>query len=199
MKSDYELLYLRRQGSLEAGRDLYFIYQNEIIMEIKRFFATRFKPRDQNDCVQLAFTSLENSFHCFRDDIQCSLKTYISHVVKNRMRTLVQKEYHEKEVLWNAISLNQKISLDQTILYEDVISDNKEDYQPHIQLRIAETYANYKIESCRLLSSFEQEVIDLKLLGYSYIEIADKTGVKLKKVYNAIYRIQKKLDKPKSI
>lgn len=105
-----------------------------------------------------------------------------------------RKSVKEKNVCF---SLNSYCSEDGKVSYFDIVKDNNLEYQPDIrtvQCEQKETIEKYILENC---SCLERSVIKGHELGLKDVEIAKALQLDVKKIYNANYRIQKKMSRLK--
>ncbi len=186
-----------RQGCLVAEKmlcDWTYCYVERIVLSLHIYM------RDHNeylDVCQNSWVLCNKAMYQYRVDLNCMLKTYLAKVIKNQVYSTTRKQYLEKERFYDGA-----IALDEISLYgysnEAIVEDQKQTYQPSVQLIVKEetTYYNQQIlEQC---SPLEQQVIAWKLEGYMQWEIARYLDVDVKVVYNAMYRLQKKLGYCKS-
>ena len=66
-------------------------------------------------------------------------------------------------------------------------------------MKVKEKLLAYQRQIVKNGSQFEKQVFDYLVAGYRFDEIAEMMQVDVKKIYNAKYRIQKKLMKSKSV
>lgn len=191
---DEELLYLERQGCAEALIYLYILYERDIGILLNKTFYSKFRITDLVDCHQQASCCLEKAFLAYRNDRGCSLHTFASKSIRNRMISILNKDAKIKERFHKrSISLDQTCSQENSLYYNEVIEDVKDNFQPRSQMMVKELMMEYHHDFQERLSVFEQRVIQLRFQGYTYNEIAIELGVNIKNIYNAIYRIQRKI------
>ena len=94
------------------------------------------------------------------------------------------------------------ISLDQEIYgsnmrIENIIADQKSYNRPEYQLRLNENKSYYLNKIEKASSSLERKIFDCFMKGYKSKEIAELLNIDIRCVYNAKYRLQKKMDKSK--
>lgn len=197
--NEEELLYLSRQGCSYAREVLYELclqYVSIIICKMNY----NFYPLDKEDVAQEAFFSCLKALDKYRNDMECLLKTYLARVIKNKILSMLKKDYREKDRIYKyATYLDANISHTSQLRYDEVVADRSIEYCPQKQLLIKEEQENYQnaLQICG--SKFEKAVMEYRLQGYSEKDIAIILSVNVKKIYNAMYRLQKKLVKMKSI
>ena len=115
------------------------------------------------DSLQEMMISLSHAFEAYRIDKNTSMRTYFFYVIKSSLSTKKR------------------------------IADTKKTYRPECQLEIQ----NREQISLDILekkaSPLEKEVVYYLQLGYKFKEIAEILGVDIKCIYNAHYRLRKKV------
>lgn len=197
--NEEELLYLMRQGCPIARETLCKQYYAYITMMVRNMNITAM-PVEESDLVQEALLACFQGIDGYRPDKECLLKTFVVRIVKNKIMTVLKRFNLNKERIYNnAMSLDAPLKQEEHFRYEDIIGDSKIHYQPNRKLLVKEEvikYQNLLEEHC---SSFEQQVIYYRMEGYSHKEIAKVLDVDIKMIYNALYRLQKKMKQLKSI
>ena len=192
MCHEQELIYLYHLGSQQAYDCLLEKYKKII----EKYFVVKYTGRfegTQDDYVQLALIAFNKTLDHYRDDMNASMSTYFSYAIKDAMRSAVRNTRTQKHIPYDKL-----VALsDQVQGY--VISERIEAYKPDVQMKHKE-----EIKACRQFinecgSTFERTVFDYLVYGYHFDEIAEILDVEVKKVYNAKYRILKKLEKLKNI
>lgn len=196
-----ELYYLYRQGNPVAGALLikYCYRQVELMLPAYYFYNENYR-NERDDCIQDVVIRCVKNLDSYRPDKGMLVRSYLSLIIKRTISSILvsQKRKVIKEKII-CFSLNSYCSEDCKISYFDVIKDNRTEYQPDIQMLQQEQKKDiekYILEKC---SFFEQSVIRGHEGGYKDIEIAKILQLDVKKVYNANYRIQKKMSKLKLI
>lgn len=194
-----ELYYLYRHGSYVAGMLLikYCYWQVELMLPAYYFYSEYYR-NERDDCVQDIVVRCIRNLDSYRPDKGMLVKSYISLIIQRTISSNIVRERRRliKDKLI-CFSLNSYCSDDDKISYLDIIKDTKLEYQPDVrtlQLEQEKKIRNYIQEKC---SPFEQRVIKGHELGYRDAEIAKILDLDVKKVYNANYRIQKKMSKLK--
>lgn len=197
--NEEELLYLTRQGCPYAREALYNVCLQYIQMILCKTNYT-FYPLDKDDVIQEVFLKCLKALEIYRIDKECLLKTYLAKVIKNKILSLLKTNYREKEQVYkNATCLDANINNTNQLRYDEVVADKSITYNPQKQLFIKEEQKNYQVALHVCGSTFEASVMNYRLQGYSEKDIAIILSVDVKKIYNAMYRLQKKMDKMKSI
>ena len=198
--NDEELLYLTRGGCPVARDALYQQYYEYVKKFVLKMAITSSFTIDEDDYIQYAMLNLLKCFDSYRTDKKTMLKTFATMAIRNSLASKYRQQCLEyNRIFSNSISLDQPSVEGGNFYYDEIISDNHLEYQPHERMIIAENNAIYNevIESQK--SQLEKTVAKMKRFGYDEEEIADILGISVKAVYNATYRIQKKLSKIKLV
>lgn len=191
--NDEELLYLTRQGCPVAQRYLINHYYDLIKVITRNIVGNG--NEDRQDFLQGAMINLYIAFDNYRSDRNCRLSTYASRVVKNFVVNQY-RNFHKNEAIASIknISLDDICGKDTELHYQDIIADDKQIAQsPEHILVVNEQIEMYHTAIRAKLSSYEYEVAKYRLEDYSFHDIAKITHKNIKAVYNAVYRIENKL------
>ena len=189
--NEQELIYLYHLGSMRAYEILLSEYRKFIYAYANRYDSG---IEYSEDSLQEMMISLSRAFEAYRIDKNTSMRTYFFYVIKSSLSTKKRMVYRKIRYLDD----KKKISLDQNIYgtsikVENVIADTKKTYRPECQLEIQ----NREQISLDILekkaSPLEKEVVYYLQLGYKFKEIAEILGVDIKCIYNAHYRLRKKV------
>ena len=189
--NEQELIYLYHLGSMRAYEILLSEYRKFIYAYANRYDSG---IEYSEDSLQEMMISLSHTFEAYRIDKNTSMRTYFFYVIKSSLSTKKRMVYRKIRYLDD----KKKISLDQNIYgtsikVENVIADTKKTYRPECQLEIQ----NREQISLDILekkaSPLEKEVVYYLQLGYKFKEIAEILGVDIKCIYNAHYRLRKKV------
>ena len=189
--NEQELIYLYHLGSMRAYEILLSEYRKFIYAYANRYDSG---IEYSEDSLHEMMISLSHAFEAYRIDKNTSMRTYFFYVIKSSLSTKKRMVYRKIRYLDD----KKKISLDQNIYgtsikVENVIADTKKTYRPECQLEIQ----NREQISLDILekkaSPLEKEVVYYLQLGYKFKEIAEILGVDIKCIYNAHYRLRKKV------
>ncbi len=190
--NEEELLYLSKQGCPIATEYLLRWCKEYVEKVMRNVSVYNQSIYDFHDLIQCAWITCIQALDRYRSDKKCRLKTYLTTVIRNQVSSLLRKVCLEKERFHD-----HSISLDEQnksgYFYNEVISDSRNQYNPRTYLYVSETKMNYENIINTQCSPLEKEVIALKAKGKTHKEIAQSLNVEIKVVYNALYRIQKKL------
>ncbi|MDD3809096.1 MAG: hypothetical protein PHS94_02250 [Erysipelotrichaceae bacterium] len=185
-----ELLYLSNQGCIYA-RDAFHKEVLKLIESLYRLEAlqsTVFKNKSYNDSINVDINAIIKAAHGYRDDRNCRLKTYLSRVISNKIKTSFQKDIKAKK----GMSKYDYDDLAQFV-HQGVVCAPQKIYEPDYyvdiisQIQEALKYANIS------LSKTENRILWLKVFGYDIAEIAKDLNKPVKAVYNGLDRIKQKM------
>ena len=187
--NDEELLYLSRQGCSIAYQTLIEFYYQFIRVIVFKMNVQHIRSVDESDLRQSAMISCLKAFEYYRQDRNARLQTFMSHVIQRNIFSTLRKNNRDYKRYYTH-SLDDGITSDANISYEDIIADKKGEYQPSTRLHVKETNEQYVQKNCSIL---EKEVMAYRLIGYSNQDMATLLDIEVKAIYNASYRLQKKL------
>lgn len=193
MLHEEELLYLTRQGCPYAQSALIDWIQIYVKKVITASAYNKVYETDFFDVSQNAILACISAIDRYRTDQNCLFRTYISTIIRNQTYTALKKVYQQKERYYDHC-----VYLDAPSIYgfsnEELIEDDRLTYNPKKQLVVKEASSKYNIIIDTKCSPLEKEVIFYRMEGYRQQEIANMLNVDIKVIYNAIYRLQKKLN-----
>jgi len=196
--NDEELLYLSRQGCMYAYQELIKQYYQLAHVIYHKMGGQQTKFNDTHDITQLCIIHCIQAFDSYRPDRKAKLRTFMSLVIKNSILSALKRSSTE-QFRYYSLSLDITIPDANDITYEERIADKRTDYQPREVLYVKETEELYQGYMAKHCSPLEREVMEHRMVGYSNQDIAKKLRVDIKSIYNAIYRLQKKLENVKYI
>lgn len=194
MYHEQELIYLYHLGSQTAYELLLKKYQ-AIIQRHLVFNYIDTAEISIEDYVQIGLIAFNNTLDKYRADMNAKMTTYFSHAIIDAMRTALRYTKLKKHVPYSKLlflSENRNYHL-----YGDAFEDQKPTHRPEYQLKLKEEKAYYRSVIHASGSDFEKAVYHYLVCGYSFKEIAKLLNVNIRKVYNAKYRLQKKIAKLK--
>lgn len=136
--------------------------------------------QDRQDYYQEGVIGFLSAVYAYKPDGGASFSTFACTCVLNKMRN--HRKALEKDDEYSALSLSESF---------DIKDDYSCDPERMIQACIKAENILCSIE--QKLSEFEKKVLYLRLNGYSYSDISEKTGKSVKSVDNCLQRIRNKL------
>lgn len=178
MDNDYELIYLAKESE-DIKELIYKKYQKLINKEVNRYS----NPNNKEDYINEVKLSLYNSVETYID--KAPYISYLSKCIENTIKNYNKKTSKE----------NKKI----TISIEAIDNTPKEKgsmkYNPEKILYEELEYIELKEKILSILTWEEELIFNLKEQNYKTREISEITDKKLKRVYNIIDRIKRKVSK----
>ena len=142
---------------------------------------------DSEDLIQEGMFGLLKAIRTYDAARQAQFRTYAEICIRSQLLSAVRRAACDKHS-----PLNNYISFE-TPLFDTVgySSDSKDDPE---QMIIGKEEWKERMHALKdQLSGFETEILQLYLSGYSYAEIAQRTGKTAKSVDNAVQRIRRKV------
>lgn len=191
--NDFELLYLTCSENEEAYDILYKKYKHSVEIKAKKALRlVRGKGLDLNDLIQEGMIGLSEAIRDFKTQKDVKFSTFANMCIERQINSAITKANRIKHK-----SLNESLSLDDKItnydkpLIDKVIDEKEND--PSKYLINLETQKEFYEMLEKQLTSFELDVLSLRLKNYDYKEIALKLNKSYKSVDSALQRIKKKL------
>lgn len=193
--NDYELAYLVSDNNEEAKDIFYKKYKPVIEMKARKFkiFAES-RGYDFNDLVQEGMMGLAQAMRDFSEQKNVQFNSFANICIDRQLSTFVRNIDRDKhKVLNNSVSLDTTTnSLGKPLI--DLILDGKNIDPEEAFIRDEEEMELYnKIKS--KLTDTENEVFDLRIQGFSYIEISRLLNITEKSVSGSMSRIKNKIAK----
>lgn len=188
-----ELYYLYRQGCPIAQALLieYCYWQIKMMMPAYCYTMTSYQS-DYKDYLQVVIIRCLLALDNYRPDRGMQVRSFISMVIQNTISSLIVKNQgkvvRERQTLF---SLDDYCSDDERIRYVDAIADNK---SPDLLLIDQEQQKRVDAYILNVCSAWEQTVIAYHKCGFKDQDIALKLNKDIRSIYNANYRIQKKME-----
>lgn len=179
---DIRLSLLAKQGDDKAFYQLMLRYIPFI--KSKAYNASATNGIEYDDLVQEGLLGLLSAVKSFNSNLNTGFCSYALVCIKNRILSACRDAKRQKNSFLNSfISMNDGIF--------DMPADKSTQPEELVISKENIKSINDKIEI--ILSEQERKVVILKLLGYSYKEIADILSITVKKVDNSIQNVKKKL------
>lgn len=179
-KSDNELLAEIKQNKACSIEELIQKYHSTVEIIAKKYINS---PLEMDDLIQEGMIGLLAAINSFKDDKKAKFSTYANICINNSIQTALRKFSRLKDIPQSSfVELEENATDGQTAL-------SAED-----EFLAKESVNNLSDVLYEELSSFENQVLRLFMVGCSYNEIAEKLGKNPKAIDNAIQRIRKKLN-----
>ena len=147
---------------------------------------------DRADLIQEGMVGLLSAIRKYRQEENVPFRAYAELCIRRRIFSAIRYSSRQKHE-----PLNTGVSLEETLLNPPresttrIVQDQRR--VPEEQVLARERAQEFYSEFLRRLSSFEQEVLQLYLDGFSYRDMAQMTGREEKAIDNAVQRIRRKL------
>lgn len=182
--SDEELVALAKNGDENAIDGLFSRYTGVVKQTARSFFLF---GGDVEDLIQEGMLGLLKAIQNYNGQVQ--FKGFAPLCIKRQILTAVKTASREKHRPLNDIV--DVTSSDDNENFEGYFGDTSLEASTLFDKRETVTEIREKLKS--ILSNLEYEIIEFYLDGYTYAEIALKTGKSVKTVDNAVQRIRKKI------
>lgn len=192
--NDYELVSYIRDNNEDASEILYDKYKPLIEKNARRLLKyCKYNGLEINDLIQEGMLGLSKAIECFSDSKEASFYTYAKTCIERRQLTAIIASQRQKHKL-----LNESISFE---AYDDdttnintvdaMLVDNS--YNPETLMYDYENSTEFVDKVNKILTNFEMQVFELKISGFTYIEISEILDKSKKQIDNAIQRIKYKI------
>ncbi len=190
--SDNEIVSLAQAGDAKAMEYIVGKYTGFVKMRSGPYFLA---GAERDDLVQEGLIGLYKAVKSFDGGKRANFKTFAEVCVVRQMITAVKTSTRKKNNPLNHYISIHGVDNDTT---NESMSDMFEDSQninPESIVIEKENARGMEFEIGKLLSDFENQVLNLYLSGVSYKEIAKYLNKEPKAVDNALTRIKKKIEK----
>ncbi len=180
--SDEQLLEKIHSGEENATDILIERYKRQVRNQARTLFLI---GGDNEDLIQEGMLGLFKAIRDYRGDKGVSFQNFAKLCISRQLYTAIQAAGRQKHV-----PLNSYVELSPE-LGEGVATPKER--SPEELLIDQENIENLYAEIRKVLSPFEQEILNAYLDGQSYTEIADAQNKPAKSIDNALQRIRRKL------
>ncbi len=188
--NDFELLMGVADGE-EYVTTLFDKYRPLIVGIAKKiYYANQGLGFDLNDLIQEGMIGFSVAINTFNDNKNATFYTYAKTCVERRIISVVKAANRLKHQPLNdsySVELFAEDGDKIEALLEDKLSN------PEVKLFDSENVKEMIFDIESKLTDFESAVFDLKISGFTYVEIADILGKDKKAIDNAITRIKAKV------
>ena len=191
--NDYEVLYLINDND-ETAYSLIFDKYKPVITSLANSYYKKFYNLglEYDDLYQEGMLGLSYAVKCFDFKSKNTFYTFAILCIKRTMQKIIIKSIRNKNMLLNtSFSFEENLCDDCFSLSDVLFSEN--DLVGNV---LDSIYIQEKILNCKYyLSNKQMPVYELKLNGFSNIEIAALLDLTYKEVDNCLYSIKKILKK----
>lgn len=187
---DNELLDRMSENSEEARDLLYDKYKYIVEIIINKYKKSAYSLSiDMQELTQEAWLGFSDALYSYNDSKECGLATFISICVERKVDNYVRNHSTKKmQFIRDAISLDNQIS--DNLTYADIIVDEE---SPDKIIEDEESKKELLAKIKDALSPMELEVYKLLIYDFTYEDISSILNIDMKKIYDYVYHIRKKL------
>lgn len=192
-ENDYELLYLIYQMDEFSLQTLINKYA-----KICEIIIYSFLPREKNESfydeiMAECYIQLYQAVYSFRQDFDANFSTFFQHILKHhltnfyRKRNTYQGRCQHKQVSLDAFVHDGTVALIDLIPNTDITLEG-------IYYLYQESANQYLKRMYSSLKAWEISVIELRLTGYTYLDIAKRLGVEVRQVEYVLTKLRNRKD-----
>lgn len=194
--NDFELLSYIGEQNEEASEILYQKYQPLITSIAKRVYR-QVKNKagiELSDLIQEGMVGFSNAIKNYDEMNGVMFFTYAKTCIERKViSTVISAGRLKNRILNESISLNAQMDYNEQAVIDPYLSDNR--MNPEVLLMSSEEETELQKKIYQLLNDQERQVLELKVSGFSYQEIAKLLDLNKKKIDNTMQKIRYKLKK----
>ena len=190
--TDEQIVLEVQKGNKQALSYLMNKYKELVNIKVSKYFMV---GAERDDIVQEGLMGLFKAIKMFKKDKNNSFKSFANMCIERQLITAIKSSTRQKHMPLNSyLSLNASAYDNEEENGIELINtlDNKMVEDPLETVMKKEYYKQIESSIEKSLSTFEKQVLDGYVKGYSYVTIAKKLDSPVKSVDNAIQRIRKK-------
>lgn len=184
---EINLIKRAQNGDRDAMSEIFKMYESTISYNTRKYFLI---GADREDIIQEGMIGLLKAIRAYDDTKEASFKTFATLCIKRQVITAIKNSNSNKNKAFNEAAGNH------FEMREGAIAQDRRSIKFHSPEEII--LCKEKIGALReyldaSLSKMEREVFEYMAKGYTYIEISEKTGRKVKIIDNTMQRVKKKM------
>ena len=190
--TDEQIVLEVQKGDKQAISYLMNKYKELVNIKVSKYFMV---GAERDDIVQEGLIGLFKAIKMYNQDKNNSFKSFANMCIERQLITAIKSSTRQKHMPLNSyLSLNASAYDNEEENGIELINtlDNKMVEDPLETVMKKEYYEQIESSIEKSLSTFEKQVLDGYVKGYSYVTIAKKLDSPVKSVDNAIQRIRKK-------
>ena len=190
--TDEQIVLEVQKGDKQALSYLMNKYKELVNIKVSKYFMV---GAERDDIVQEGLIGLFKAIKMFKKDKNNSFKSFANMCIERQLITAIKSSTRQKHMPLNSyLSLNASAYDNEEENGIELINtlNNKMVEDPLETVMKKEYYEQIESSIEKSLSTFEKQVLDGYVKGYSYVTIAKKLDSPVKSVDNAIQRIRKK-------
>lgn len=190
--NDYELISYVSENNEEAKEIIFEKYQPLIHDRARKLFKyCKNNGAEENDLVQEGMIGLNDAIKTFQDSKDAIFYTYALKCINSRIISYIVKLGRLKNKILNDSLFLELNNQDETNKFGKNLIDNS--YNPEEILMNEEKKNEIMNIIEKKLNETEKEIINLKINGFKYKEIADIVGKDTKYIDNCIQKCKNKI------
>ncbi len=190
--TDEQIVLEVQKGDKQALSYVMNKYKELVNIKVSKYFMV---GAERDDIVQEGLIGLFKAIKMFNKDKNNSFKSFANMCIERQLITAIKSSTRQKHMPLNSyLSLNASAYDNEEENGMELINmlDNKMVEDPLETVMKKEYYEQIESSIEKSLSTFEKQVLDGYVKGYSYVTIAKQLDSPVKSVDNAIQRIRKK-------
>ncbi len=190
--TDEQIIEEVQKGDKQALSFLMNKYKKLVNIKVSKYFMV---GAEKEDIAQEGLIGLFKAIKTFNKEKNNSFKSFANMCIERQLITAIKSSTRQKHLPLNSyLSLNASAYDNEEENGIELINtlDNKMVEDPLETVMKKEYYEQIESSIEKSLSSFEKQVLDGYVKGYSYVTIAKQLDSPVKSVDNAIQRIRKK-------
>lgn len=192
--NDFELVSYVRDNSEEANEILYDKYKPLIEKNARRLLKyCSYNGLELNDLIQEGMLGLSRAIDTFNESKETSFYTYAKTCIERKQLSAIIASQRQKHKLLNESVSFEMYDKEETEIktVDSWLIDNS--YNPETVVFDYENSHELREKIEKILTEFEMQVFELKLAGFTYVEISEILDKDKKQIDNAIQRIKTKI------
>lgn len=179
--NDFELLYMIHLNDVSAYQYLIKKYENTIRYIIYKYQKKKDRRYTQDDFFQLGRIKLLLAVNKYREDKETTFYHFFYEIFEHAMIDYYRTRYSQKGYYdYMCVSLDCV----HTQSYEHY-------YYEALDMGVSLEVSERIIQTKKNLNSIECEIVDLRALGYTYLQISKDLNIKKKKIDNTLHKLRK--------
>ena len=190
--TDEQVILEIQKGDKQALSYLMNKYKELVNIKVSKYFMV---GAERDDIVQEGLIGLFKAIKMYNQNKNNSFKSFANMCIERQLITAIKSSTRQKHMPLNSyLSLNASAYDNEEENGMELINmlDNKMVEDPLETVMKKEYYEQIESSIEKSLSTFEKQVLDGYVKGYSYVTIAKQLDSPVKSVDNAIQRIRKK-------
>ena len=190
--TDEQVILEIQKGDKQALSYLMNKYKELVNIKVSKYFMV---GAEKEDIVQEGLIGLFKAIKTYKKDKNSSFKSFANMCIERQLITAIKSSTRQKHMPLNSyLSLNASAYDNEEENGIELINTltNKTVEDPLETVMKKEYYEQIENSMQKSLSTFEKQVLDGYVKGYSYVTIAKQLDAPVKSVDNAIQRIRKK-------